>query len=294
MEINKIGIVGCGVMGAGIAQLCAQTGLEVVISEKDEITLHRGMATIGKALRRLEEKGRIKSQAIIQNINATTEINDFSICDLVIECVTEDLGLKKHIFRTLDGICQRDAILATNTSVLSIGEMAGCTTRPDKVIGTHFLTPAPVNKLLEIVVTDETSDETLRRVKQFSETVGKTSIVAKDNPGFVVNRVLTSIMFNAVRLLEEGVATKEDIETAMQLGLGLPMGPLKLLDLIGIDTVVLGSEALFKELNEQQYRPPETLLRMVSDGLLGRKTGKGFYEYPDSPGAGEEKAKKGR
>jgi len=286
MRITRVGIVGCGIMGSGIAQVCAQAGIDVVVTEKDEIALQRGMATIRKAVRRLEEKGRVNSQAILQNINGTTEIDDFRTCDLVIECVTEDLGLKKHIFRTLDGICQRDAVLATNTSVLSIGEMAGCTARPDKVIGTHFLTPAPVNKLLEIVVTAQTSEDTLRRVQQFVETVGKTSIVARDKPGFVVNRVLASIMFNAVRLLEEGVATKEDIETAMEVGLGLPMGPLKLLDLIGIDTVVLGSEALFKELNEQQYNPPQTLRRMAGEGLLGRKTGKGFYEYPDSPGTG--------
>jgi 3-hydroxybutyryl-CoA dehydrogenase len=291
MKINNVGVVGCGVMGSGIAQLCAQAGLDVVISEKGEITLSRGIATIRKALKRLEEKGRIStsdSQTILRRINGTTEINDFRICDLVIECVTEDLELKKHIFRILDEVCQRHAVLATNTSVLSIGQMAGCTTRPDKVIGTHFLTPAPVNNLLEIVVTVQTSQNTLGRVKRFAETVGKTIIVARDKPGFVVNRVLTSMMLNAVRLLEEGVATKEDIETAMEMGLGLPMGPLKLLDLIGIDTVVLGSEALFKELNEQQYSPPKTLRRMVADGLLGRKTGKGFYEYPDWPGTGAE------
>jgi 3-hydroxybutyryl-CoA dehydrogenase len=291
MKINNVGVVGCGVVGSGIAQLCAQAGLDVVISEKGEITLSRGIATIRKALKRLEEKGRIStsdSQTILRRINGTTEINDFRICDLVIECVTEDLELKKHIFRILDEVCQRHAVLATNTSVLSIGQMAGCTTRPDKVIGTHFLTPAPVNNLLEIVVTVQTSQNTLGRVKRFAETVGKTTIVARDKPGFVVNRVLTSMMLNAVRLLEEGVATKEDIETAMEMGLGLPMGPLKLLDLIGIDTVVLGSEALFRELNEQQYSPPKTLLRMVADGLLGRKTGKGFYEYPDWPGTGAE------
>ena len=291
MRIERVGIVGCGVMGSGIGQVCAQAGFEVVISEKDEITLSRGMTTIRKALRRVEDRGKVSkstSQSILRRISGTMEIKDFRTCDLVIECVTEDLGLKKHIFHTLDEVCQRDAVLATNTSVLSIGEMAGSTTRPDKVIGTHFLTPAPVNNLLEIVVTVQTSEDTLRTVKKFAETVGKTIVVAKDKPGFVVNRVLTSIMFNAVRLLEEGVATKGDIETAMEIGLGLPMGPLKLLDLIGIDTVVLGSEALFRELNEQQYSPPVTLRRMVGDGLLGRKTGKGFYEYPDSPGTRAE------
>lgn len=282
MNISRIGIVGCGVMGSGISQLCAQKGYKVIISEKNEAILEKGIESIGSALSRLIEKGRISRSDrddILGRIKGTSEFRGFEECDLVIEAVTEDLDLKKKIFMELDNICPKKTILTSNTSVLPIIEMARATSRPDKVLGTHFLTPAPVIPLLEVVRTLKTDQAILRQVVEFGQHLGKRVVISSDSPGFIVNRILTSILLNAVRLLDEGVATKEDIETAVKFGLGLPMGPLKLLDLIGLDTIVLGTDALFKELNDPQYACPVKIRRMVSAGWLGRKSGKGFYEY---------------
>jgi 3-hydroxybutyryl-CoA dehydrogenase len=216
---------------------------------------------------------------ILGRINGATSLNHLANCDLVIEAVTEDIDLKKRIFKSLDEICGTDTILATNTSVLPVIEMAQATARPDKVVGTHFLTPPPVIKLLELVKSVATSPETLESTRRFGESLGKKIVISLDRPGFIVNRILTAILFNAVRLLEEGVATKEDIDTAVQVGLGLPMGAFQLIDLIGMDTLLSGSSAMFEELNDPQYFCPITIRRMVSAGMLGRKTGKGFYQY---------------
>ena len=284
MEIAKVGVLGCGVMGSGIAQLCAMKGYGVVVCEKNEAILERGMATIRRELLRLAKAKKLSeedAEKIFSEIDSATTLNAFEACDLVIEAITEDLELKKHIFREMDGICPEHAILATNTSVLPVIEMARATSRPERVLGTHFLTPPSVIPLLELVQTLVTCEETLKLITEFGQSLGKRVVISKDSPGFIVNRVLTTIMFNAVRLLEEGVADKESIDVAMEVGLGLPMGPLRLLDLIGMDTVVLGSDALFKELNDPQYACPITIRRMVSAGWLGRKSGKGFYEYND-------------
>jgi 3-hydroxybutyryl-CoA dehydrogenase len=284
MKIARVGVVGCGVMGSGIAQLSAMKGYGVVVCEKSEIILHKGMSSIKKELLKLAKGGKLSNddaEDIFGEIESTTTFDAFSTCDLVIEAVTEDLELKKRIFREIDSICPEHTILATNTSVLPVIEMARATSRPEKVLGTHFLTPPPVIPLLEIVRTLMTGEETLKEITDFGRSLGKRVVVSKDRPGFIVNRVLTSIMFNAVRLLEEGIADKESIDTAMEVGLGLPMGPLRLLDLIGMDTVVLGSDALLRELNDPQYACPISIRRMVSAGWLGRKTGKGFYEYND-------------
>lgn len=282
MEIRRIGVVGCGIMGSGIAQICAQYGYTVFVSEKEADLLNHGIAVIRKTLEKMVAGGKLSAgdkEDILNRIQGATRLDHLAGCDLVIEAVTEDLELKKSIFASLDQICQPTAILATNTSVLPVIEIAQATSRPEKVVGTHFLTPPPVIKLLEIVRSVVTSPETVETTRRFGESIGKKIVIAEDRPGFIVNRILTAILFNAVRLLEEGVASKEDIDTAIQVGLGLPMGAFQLMDLIGMDTLLLGSSAMFEELNDPQYFCPITIRRMVSAGMLGRKTGKGFYQY---------------
>jgi 3-hydroxybutyryl-CoA dehydrogenase len=282
MEIRRVGVVGCGIMGSGIAQICAQKGYEVLISEKEESFLEQGLSTIQKALLKLVAGGKLsdaEKDDILGRIGGVAGLDQLAECDLVIEAVTEDLDLKKEIFSALDRICKQETILATNTSALPVIEMAQATSKPEKVVGTHFLTPPPVIKLLEVVRSMATSPETLETIRRFGECLGKKIVVSEDRPGFIVNRILTSILFDAMRLLEEGVASKEDIDTAITVGLGLPMGAFQLLDLIGMDTVLLGSSAIFKELNDPHYFCPITIRRMVAAGMLGRKTGKGFYEY---------------
>ena len=281
-EVRRVGIVGCGVMGSGIAQVCAQHDYPVIVVETNPTLLEKGLSSIDSALSRLVTSEKIsagRKADISSAIVGAADLEQLQACDLVIEAVTEDLDLKKDIFEKLDAICPAHTILATNTSVLPIIEMAQSTSRPEKVIGTHFLTPPPVIPLLEVIRTLKTSPATLAAIESFASTIGKTVVVSADRPGFIVNRILTSILFSAVRLLEEGVATKEDIDTAATLGLGLPMGPFHLLDLIGLDTIVNGSKSLFENLDEAQYFCPITIRHMAAAGLLGRKTGAGFYEY---------------
>ncbi len=283
MNISRVGIVGCGVMGSGIALLCAQKKYQVVICEKDEAVLKKGMASIGSELSKLMDRTGLTESGrdeILSGIEGTCEFQSFQTCDLVIEAVTENLGLKKKIFMTLDDICPEYTVFATNTSVLPVIEMAGVTKRPDRVVGTHFLTPPRIIPLLELVKTLKTSETVLKTVKEFGQSLGKRVVISEDRPGFIVNRILTPILLNAVRLLEDGTGTKEDIETAVKTGLGLPMGPFELMDLIGLDTLKLGTDAMFMELQDQQYACPVRIRRMVGAGWLGRKSGKGFYEYP--------------
>jgi len=259
MEIKKVGVVGCGSMGAGIAQLCAQSGYQVVVSEINDTLLKKGLAFIEKTLARSVEKGKLSHEdkdAITGRIKGTTSTKDFADCDLVIEAAIEDLELKKKIFAELDGICSPNAILATNTSCLSIIEMAVVTKRPDKVLGLHFFNPAPIMKLLEIVKTIATSDEVLKTSQKFGESLGKTNVIA-----------------------EEGVASREDIDNAIQLGLNYPMGPLTLSDMVGIDIVKFVADALYEQLKDPRYIVPTLVDKMVAAGWLGRKTGKGFYDY---------------
>ena len=282
MEIKKVGVVGCGSMGSGIAQLCAQSGYQVVVSEINDELLKKGLASIDKTLARSVEKGRISQQdkdAVISRIKGTTNTKDFSDCDLVIEAAIENLDLKKKIFAELDGICPKHAILATNTSCLSIIDMAVVTKRPDKVLGLHFFNPAPVMKLLEMVRTIATSDEVVEVSQKFGQSLGKTTVITRDAPGFIVNRLWLPFLLHAIRLYEDGVASREDIDNAIQLGLNYPMGPLTLSDMVGIDVVKFVSDALYEQLKDPRYVTPTLVDKMVAAGWLGRKTGRGFYEY---------------
>jgi 3-hydroxybutyryl-CoA dehydrogenase len=282
LKVGRVGVVGCGLMGSGIAQVCAQSGYQVVVSEINEPLLNKGLASISSRLTRNVEKGKISQQdkeSILARIEGTTDTRDFAGCDLVIEAATENMDLKNRIFAELDKICPLNTILATNTSVLSVIDIAMTTTRPDKVLGLHFFNPVPVMKLVEIVRTIATSDETIEVGKKLCNSLGKTFVITKDTPGFIVNRLLIPFLLNAIRILENNVATKEDIDAGIQLGLNHPIGPLALLDLIGIDTVFSAANATYEELKDPQYAPPILMRKMVTAGWLGRKTGKGFYEY---------------
>jgi 3-hydroxybutyryl-CoA dehydrogenase len=282
MEIKKVGVVGCGQMGSGIAQVCAQAGYIVIVSEINDELLQKGLAAIEAYLSRSVQKERITQQDkdnTLSLIKGTTDTGDFGDCDFVIEAAVENLDLKKKIFAEIDKICPEHTILATNTSCLSIISMAAVTKRPDKVLGMHFFNPVPVMRLLEIVRTTATSEETLDTGKDFGQSLGKTVVIAQDSPGFIVNRLMAPQILNAIRMLESGIATKEDIDTGMTLGLNYPMGPLALADLIGLDTLLFIVNNIHKALHEAQYAAPTMLKKMVAAGLLGRKTGKGFYEY---------------
>jgi len=282
MEIKQVGIVGCGQMGGGIAQVCAQSGYEVIASEVNEELLNKGLASINSRLTRAVEKETIKpedKEAIFSRLRGTTNLKDFSRCDLVIEAAIENIELKKKIFAELDAVCPKHTILATNTSCLSIIEMAMTTKRPDKVLGLHFFNPPPMMKLLEVVRTVATSEETLEIGREFGQSLGKTPIIAPDSPGFIVNRLLVPQILHAIAMLESGVATREDIDNGMTLGLNHPIGPLALADLIGLDTMYFIAIAMYDDFKEPQFAPPTLLKKMVTAGWLGRKTGKGFHEY---------------
>jgi 3-hydroxybutyryl-CoA dehydrogenase len=283
MDIKKVGVLGfTGAMGRGIAQICAQSGYQVIASSRSEERMAKAVASIDTALARGVERGRLSQEdkdAAISRIKSTTNTKDFQDCDLVIEVAAEDLEVKKKAFAELDSICPKHAILASNTSVLPVVEMAIATKRPDKVLGLHFFNPAPAMKLVEIVRPITVSDETVEIIKKFAESVGKTPVVVPDVPGFIVNRLAVSFMLNAMYLLESGVASREDIDTAVTLGLNHPMGPLALADLIGNDIVLSMADGIYENLQDHRYIAPPLLRKMVTAGWLGRKTGKGFYDY---------------
>lgn len=282
MEIKKVGVIGCGLMGSGITQLCAQSGYQVVVTEVSRELLDKGLKSIDHFMSRAIEKGRMSQadkEAALSRIKSSVDMNDFADSDLVIEAVVENMDLKKDIFAKLDKICPKEAILATNTSCLSIIDIASITSKPDKVLGMHFFNPAPIMKLLELVRTVSSSDETIEIVRKFGQSLGKTMIVAKDTPGFVVNRLLIPFMLNAIRMLESGIASREDIDTGIQLGLGHPMGPLTLTDFTGLDTTLYVADAIYQETKDPQFIAPVLMRKMVAAGWLGRKTGKGFYDY---------------
>jgi len=281
-EVKSVGVVGAGIMGSGIVEVCAKAGLEVTFVEADEAARARGYQAIERSTAKAVERGKLDESArkeTLGRITASTNLKDLSDADLVIEAVTEDLDIKLEVFRTLDELVKPDVVMATNTSSLPIAELSAATKRPDKVVGMHFFNPPPVMKLLEIVRALTTSSETVEFAKGMGERLGKTTVLAKDRAGFIVNFLLIPYLNSAIRMLDEGFTSREDIDTAIQLGLGHPMGPLTLLDLIGLDTALNVSQVLYDEFKDPLYSAPTLLKRMVSAGYLGRKSGRGFYEY---------------
>ncbi|MEX2457382.1 MAG: 3-hydroxybutyryl-CoA dehydrogenase [Actinomycetota bacterium] len=281
-DVKTVGVLGCGIMGSGIVEVLAKAGSDVIYLERDDARVERGQGAIEKSLQKAVTKGKLDESArdeLRGRFKGTTNLDDLAGVDLVIEAVTEDLPTKVDLFSRLDELTKPEVILASNTSSLPLVQMATATKRPDKVIGMHFFNPPPVMKLLELVKALTTSDETVEFAKGFGEKLGKTTVLAKDRAGFIVNLLLTSYLNAAVKMYEEGFASKEDIDTAIKLGLGHPMGPLELLDLIGIDTMLSVGEVLYDEFKSQEFAPPPLARRMVQAGYLGRKTGKGFYDY---------------
>ena len=281
-EVKKVGVVGAGTMGSGIAQVVASNGRNVILLDLSDSALDRGMKAIGNSLGRLVKKGDIKeedSKSILSRIKTTTRFEDLADVDLVIEAVFEDLNVKKETFKKLDAITRPAIIIATNTSSLPIIEIAVSTKRPDKVIGMHFFNPVPLMKLVEIIKSLAASEETVQFAYDFAMALGKEPVNAKDVPGFIVNRVLMPMLNEAVFALEEGVGTPEDIDKAMKLGTNQPIGPLALIDLIGLDVTLDVIDVLYREFKDPKFRAAPLLRQMVRAGWLGRKTGRGFYKY---------------
>ena len=285
-EIKRVGVVGCGLLGSGIAQVAAAAGYETVVRDVSKELLERGRAGIEKSLAKFVEKGKLDAaarDATLKRLTFTTTVADLKGADVVIEAITEDLALKNALFKELDGLCGAATIFASNTSSLTIAEMAAATKRADRFVGLHFFNPVPLMQLVEVVRTVTTSDETFKRAFAFAKSLGKEAVAAKDNSGFIVNLLLVPYLLDAIRAVERGVGSVPDIDKAMQLGCGYPMGPLTLLDFVGLDTTYHIAEIMFKEYREQRYAPPPLLKRMVLAGMYGKKSGKGFYDYGANP-----------
>lgn len=282
--INKVGIIGCGTMGVGIAQLVLEAGYEVMVREINSSMLDKGLREVRKGLDRSVEKGtlsKIKKEETFDRLSGTLQIEDLKDCDLVIEAVFEEIEVKKDLFKHLDRICQEETILGSNTSSLSITEMVASTSRPGHVIGLHFFNPVPVMPLIEVIKTIATHSDVLTKVLDFAKSLGKVPILAKDNPGFIVNLLLTPYLMDAIHAVANGVASVEDIDTGMKLGCGHPMGPLMLADFIGLDVLVKAGHTMFEEYKDRRYAPPPLLVQMVRMGYTGKKIGKGFYDWLD-------------
>jgi len=280
--IQRVGVVGCGLMGSGIAEVCAKAGYSVVVREATAGLLTAGLARISSSMERAVARGKLagaERDAAWGRITGVIEMGALVECDLVVEAVPENLELKRQVFADLDAVAPAHAILASNTSALAVTDMAATTRRPDKVLGLHFMQPVPVMPLLEMVRTFLTSEETFQSAKAFGESLRKTIVVSKDTPGFIVNLLLIPYLLQAIEALERGVATKEDFDTAIKLGLNHPMGPFTLLDFVGLDTALFVADAVFEETKDPRFAAPPLLRRMVSAGYLGRKNGKGFYDY---------------
>jgi len=282
VAIKQVGVVGCGLMGSGIAQVTAEAGYPVVVCEMEQRFLDKGLGLIEKNWARAVEKGKLTAEARAKaaaNLRPTLALEDLRDCDLVIEAIIENIEEKKKLFAALDKLCPPATILASNTSSLTVIEMAMATGRPDRVCGLHFFNPVPVMKLVEVVRTVRTNEATFRAAFEFAKSVGKEPVAAKDNSGFIVNLLLVPYLLDAIRAVETGVASVEDIDKGMKLGCAHPMGPLLLLDFVGLDTTYYIANIMFEEYRETRYAPPPLLRKMVQAGFYGKKSGRGFYDY---------------
>jgi 3-hydroxybutyryl-CoA dehydrogenase len=283
MEIKKVGILGCGLMGSGIAQVSATAGFDTTVLEVEQKLLDKGFAGIQKSLAKFAEKGTIKEtpQAILSRLKGTTNKQDLAHCDIVIEAIIENVAQKKEMYAAIDAIVKKDAIFASNTSSISITELMTATKRPERFVGLHFFNPVPLMKLVEVVRTIATADDVYASAYEFAKKLGKVPVRTSDKTGFIVNRLLVPYMLDAIRAYEEGVGSIEDIDNAMKLGCGYPMGPFTLLDFVGLDTTYYITHVMYDEFKEQRFASPPLLKRLVMAGWYGRKTGKGFYDYSD-------------
>lgn len=284
MAIHKVGVVGCGLMGAGIAQVCAQAGFQTVVREVSPELVEKGLKSIEKNLARLVEKGTITESAkneIRGRLKGVTSLDELKDCDLVVEAIIEQLPAKRELFSALDALCPAHTIFASNTSSLTITEIAAATKRPQRFVGLHFFNPVPVMKLVEVVKTIATDPAVYEEMVGFGAKVGKTPVRAQDSGGFIVNRLLVPYLLDAIRALEEGVGSVVDIDNSMKLGCGYPMGPFTLLDFVGLDTTYYISQIMFDEFKEKRFAAPPLLKRMVLAGWHGKKSGRGFYDYAD-------------
>ena len=287
MAIKRVGLLGCGLMGSGIAQVSARSGYDVVIREVSQELLDNGLGNIEKVLQKGVDKGKTSESDMketLSRISGTVDISDLADCDIVIEAIIENMELKGAVYKELSEVCKPETIFASNTSSLSITEMASYTNRPDKMVGIHFFNPVPLMKLVEVARCVTTSDESFDSAFDFAASLGKTPVKCGDSTGFIVNRLLVPYLLDAVRQLENGLATVEDIDNAMKLGVGYPMGPFTLLDFVGIDTTLYIADIMFDEFKQHKYSAPPLMRRMIHAGYFGRKSGKGFYDYTgDSP-----------
>jgi 3-hydroxybutyryl-CoA dehydrogenase len=283
MEVKKVGVLGCGLMGSGIAQVAATAGFDVTVLEVEQKFLDKGFAAIEKSLAKFAEKGTIKEtpQAIRERLKGTTKKEDLADRDIVIEAIIENVEEKEKMYSSIDGIVKKDAIFASNTSSISITELLTSTKRPERFIGLHFFNPVPLMKLVEVVRTIATADEVYQTAYDFAKKLGKVPVRTSDKTGFIVNRLLVPYMLDAIRAYEEGVGSIEDIDNAMKLGCGYPMGPFTLLDFVGLDTTYYITHVMYDEFKERRFASPPLLKRLVMAGWYGRKTGKGFYDYSD-------------
>ncbi|PYP21851.1 MAG: 3-hydroxybutyryl-CoA dehydrogenase [Gemmatimonadetes bacterium] len=285
-EIRRVGVLGCGLMGSGIAQVAATAGHETIVRDVSQQIWERARGGIEKSLAKFVEKGKLPAadrDAALKRLTFTTATGDLKGCDIVVEAITEDLELKNALWKELDALSPQHTIFASNTSSLTIAAMAAATKRADRFVGLHFFNPVPLMPLVEVVRAVTTSEETFRRAFAFARSLGKEAVAARDNSGFIVNLLLVPYLLDAIRAVEHGVGSVPDIDKAMQLGCGYPMGPLTLLDFVGLDTTYRIAEIMFTEYRERRYAPPPLLKRMVTAGLMGRKSGKGFYDYSVDP-----------